>query len=68
MYGKVPMRIQFEVCNSPSKHSPSHIAEKYVVTSNLEAIKILGTILLHVFFINFPSPFQAMPRSAESDD
>ena len=54
MYEKVPMRIQFEVWNSPSKHSPSHSAEKYGVASNLAAIKILGAILSHVFFIGFP--------------
>ena len=54
MYGKVAMTIQFEVFNSPSKHSPSHTAEKYGVGLNLEAVKIFGTILSHVFFINFP--------------
>ena len=65
MYGKVAMTIQFEGFNSPAKHSPSHTAEKYGVELNLEAIKIFGTILSHVFFINFPIPFQAQPRSAE---
>ena len=54
MYGKVAMTIQFEVCNSPSKHSPSHTAEKYGVGLNLKAIKMFGTILSRIFFIDFP--------------
>ena len=49
------MRVQFEACNSPFKNSPSHIVERYVlVLTSLEAIKILGIILSHVFFTDFP--------------
>ena len=52
MYGKGPMRVQYEACNSPFKHSPSYIVERYVLAStSLEAIKI---ILSHVLFTAFP--------------
>ena len=55
MYGKGPMRVQYESCNSPFKHSPSYIVERYVLAStSLEAIKILGIILSHVSFTAFP--------------